>query len=207
MPIFEKNGRQVAFIHVPKAAGTSIEMMFKNAGWSMTFYSTTAGGYEVSSQHMRYSELKEKIPNLDDIPSFAIVREPLQRLISEWAYQTNQMFSSDLEFNDFVRHLDCSLKQTKIYWDNHWRPQVDFLDGPIDKVIKLENMTESLLPFLGEKNIILDPVVPHINKKKRVGKYDRGALAISSESIERILRVYERDYTELGYPPVIQGKE
>jgi hypothetical protein len=201
MPIFEKNGRRVVFIHVPKAAGSSVEQLFKNEGWEMSFYKNSLDGNNVSPQHMTYQALSKHVPDIDELISFAIVREPFQRLVSEWRYQTELIESSKLEFNDFVRHLDCSLAENKYYWDNHWRPQTDFIDESIDQVIKIDSMNESLLPFLRENEIMVDPVIPHTNKRKKKNTIHNQVSTVSDESKERILRVYGRDYAELGYEP------
>ena len=110
---------------------------------------------------------------------------------------------SKLNFNDFVRHLDCSLAKDKYYWDNHWRPQTDFIDENIDEVIKMESIKESLLPFLRDNEIMVDPVLPHTNKRKKKSKLHQKAFTLSAETRDRVLRIYEQDYVELGYPPVI----
>ena len=200
MPIFEKNGRRVAFIHIPKAAGSSVETMFKAEGWSMSVYKEAYDGYTVSEQHRTYASVKETVDDLDEIDSFVITRDPLSRLISEWRYQTEKVKSSKLDFDDFVRHVECSLEQNKSYWDNHWRPQVDFLDENIDAVIKMESMNLELPDFLRNKGIMEDPRIRHVNRhaKKSVG----GRLKMSPESKDRILRIYGRDYIVLGYEPV-----
>lgn len=199
MPIFEKNGRRVAFIHIPKAAGSSVEQLFKANGWTMTFYRSTHDGYKVSDQHQTYVDLKQKIPDLDEIDSFAITRDPLSRLISEWGYQTKRIGSSKLSFSDFVRHLECSLKVDVRYWDNHYRPQADFYDDEINAVIKMENISGELPRFLREKGIMEDAQIPHVNRlrKSRNGQ----GLFVSPEVQERIMRVYGEDYGKFGYEP------
>ena len=200
MPIFEKNGRRVAFIHVPKAAGSSVEAMFKSDGWSMSFYKENYDGYQISEQHRTYESMKDSIHDLDELDSFVITREPLSRLISEWRYQTGKVKSSKLDFNDFVRHVECSLKQDKGYWDNHWRSQVDFLDENINAVIKMESMSEELPMFLRNSGIMKDPRIPHVNRHKKKSMVRK--LSISQKSKDIILRMYERDYAILGYEPV-----
>lgn len=199
MPIFEKNGRRVAFIHIPKAAGSSVEQLFTSGGWTMSFYKPTYDGYTVSDQHQTYQDLKKRIPDLDELESFAITRDPFSRLVSEWGYQTKRIKSSKLNFNDFVRHLECSLKVDERYWDNHYRPQTDFIDEGINAVIKMEDISDGLTNFLHEHKIMQKARIPHVNKrKKRRNGEDR---SISVELKERIMRVYEQDYVKLGYEP------
>ena len=199
MPIFEKNGRRVAFIHIPKAAGSSVEKMFKADGRSMSLFKQTYDGYTVSDQHKTYSSLKEDLHDLDELDSFTITREPFSRLVSEWGYQTDRIQSSALDFHDFVRHVECSLKVNKEYWDNHFRPQTDFLDDRMNAVIKMERMQEELPSFLQERGILSGAVIPHANKVNDGNT--RRQISLDAETRERIMRVYERDYLELGYEP------
>lgn len=203
MPIFEKKGRRVAFIHIPKAAGSSVEHLFKSDGWTMSFYKPTYDGYTVSDQHQTYRDLKKRIADLDELKSFVITRDPFSRLVSEWGYQTKRIRSSNLSFSDFVRHLECSLRVDTRYWDNHYRPQSDFIDDHIDAVIKMEDIREGLPIFLRENGIMNDPKIPHINRvqKRRI----RPELNVDHEVRERIMRVYARDYTMLGYERMSHG--
>ena len=199
MPIFEKNGKRVAFIHIPKAAGSSVEHLFKSDGWAMSFYKPTFDGYKVSDQHQTYRDLKKRIPDLDELDSFAITRDPFTRLVSEWGYQTKRIRSSKLSFNDFVRHLECSLGVDKGYWDNHYRPQTDFIEDEINAVIKMEDIREALPVFLRENGIMDDPKIPHVNRLEK--RRNKPELAMSREVEDRIMRVYEKDFAELGYEP------
>ena len=207
MPLFEKNGRRIVFIHIPKAAGSSVEALFKEQGWSLGFYQRIKDRDAIAHQHYTYSDLKSHIPDIDDLCSFAIVRDPFDRIISEWVYQSERMRTSDLEFNDFVRHVDCSLQLDRTYWDNHWRPQTDFIDEKMNLVIKMEKMNEVLLPFLNDNEIIVNPMMPHTNRRKKRKRSAGRVLSVNAESRDRILRIYARDYDELGYSPFVTVTE
>ena len=200
MPIFEKNGKRVAFIHIPKAAGSSVEHLFKSDGWTMSFYKPTFDGYKVSDQHQTYRDLKKRIPDLDELKSFAITRDPFSRLVSEWGYQTKRIKSSKLSFCDFVRHLECSLRVDERYWDNHYRPQTDFCDDGLNAIIKMENIREELPDFLRENGIMKDPKVPHLNRLQK--RREREDLSMTAQLRERIMQIYSQDYAKLGYAPV-----
>ena len=132
MPIFEKQGQRLAFIHIPKAAGSSIERYFTDLGWVMSFYLPCTDPNDPADHHLTYSVLRERIPDLDTIPSFCVVRNPYRRIVSEWRWHRTVMRTTIISFPDFVRRMTVSLQTSQTYWDNHWRPQSDFLDDAID---------------------------------------------------------------------------
>jgi hypothetical protein len=73
----------------------------------------------------------------------------------------------------------------------------------MDLVIKMEKLNETLLPFLNDNEIIVNPVMPHTNKRKKRNRTQRRSLSVNEESRDRILAMYAKEYAELGYQPVI----
>jgi hypothetical protein len=103
--------------------------------------------------------------NRPDWYQFAVVRNPLDRLVSGYVDKfckgdANEAFVKDvvdsvdkrrpdslgtLTFSEFVDHL-ASSDITRV--DPHWRPQSQILDGVrIDKFIKLEELASELVPL------------------------------------------------------------
>ena len=204
MPIFEKNGRRVAFVHVPKVAGTSIELLFKNHGWNMTLHARHYNPYVPSPQHMTYEDLGEVVPDLDSLTSFRVVRSPMARVRSEWQYQFGILKYTMLDFIDFVRHMEASLMISKTYWDNHWRPQSDFVSDKVDRVFKIEEIAKELPLFLAEHEIIEKAELPHNNRSQRKKKTYRKHYRVDQVTADRIKRIYRCDYERFrvfGYAP------
>lgn len=198
MPIFKKNGKRLAFIHIPKAAGSSIERYFTDLGWKMTFYLPCSDPNLPSEQHFTYTVLRERVPDLDDIPSFCVVRDPFQRMVSEWRWQRDIMKNTMLSFSDFVRRVDMSLRSSRTYWDNHWRPQSDFVSDEIDSVIRMESLKKEFEAFLDMQG--LDPSIklPMINRTRKTAR-TRLRIKATPEAIERLVRIYRDDFEQFGY--------
>ena len=199
VPIFHKQGRRVAFIHIPKVAGTSIEALFKSNGWEMEFHARHYDPYAPSPQHLTYESLKEHVPDLDSLVSFAVVRDPMARIRSEWQYQFGVLNSTMLDFGDFLRHVECSLSVSKTYWDNHWRPQSDFLSDELNRVFSLEEISRELPTFLGENDILQSSEIPHNNRSKRKNNNRfKKCYQVTEETADRIKRIYKVDYERFG---------
>lgn len=198
MPIFEKQGQRIAFIHIPKAAGSSIERYFTDLGWVMSFYLPCTDPNDPADHHLTYSVLRERIHDLDEIPSFCVVRNPYHRIVSEWRWHRTVMRTTMVSFPDFVRRMSVSLQTSQTYWDNHWRPQSDFLDDAIDTVIRLENLDTEFAAFLQKQG--LDPSIklPRTNRTKH--RFRRTLQPKTTpETIERIRKIYAVDFECLGY--------
>ena len=195
----------MAFVHVPKVAGTSIELLFKNHGWNMTLHARHYDPYVPSPQHMTYTDLGQAVPDLDSLTSFMVIRSPMARIRSEWQYHFGVLFHTLLDFPDFVRHMESSLEVSKTYWDNHWRPQSDFASDKMDRIFQIENISQELPVFLEEHDIIKNAELPHNNRSQRNKKkvYQRH-YRVDQVTADRINRIYGCDYDrfhEFGYTP------
>ena len=198
VPIFQKHGRRIAFIHIPKVAGSSIETLFKNHGWEMEFHARHYDAYVPSPQHLTYEALREQVPDLDSLISFAVVRDPMARVRSEWQYQFSILKATLLDFPDFIRHMEASLSVSKTYWDNHWRPQSDFLSDELDRVFCLEELSRELPNFLDEHDIIRNGEVPHSNRSRRGSNRFMKLYRVDQATADRIKRIYRSDYERFG---------
>lgn len=198
MPIFEKQGRRIAFIHIPKAAGSSIEKYFTQLGWTMTFYSQFNDPNIPADQHLTYTALRDRVPDLDSIPSFTVVRNPYKRIVSEWRWHRTVVRTTMISFSDFVRRVFTSLKTSKTYWDNHWRPQSDFLNENIDCIVQLENIDAELGVFLEKQGFDPNIKLPRTNQTKH--RFRRSLTADTTpETIARIQQIYAIDFEQLNY--------
>lgn len=131
---------KIAFIHIPKTAGTSIEeaLGLINDNYRESFFSGQRWypGTKVYPQHFTYQELRSRVLNLDDFFSFTFVRNPYDRLYSEWCYRKKMKGS----LRKFLRHVCESLKRSSCSGSNHFRPQVDFVADSLDFVGKYEQL-------------------------------------------------------------------
>ncbi len=205
MPIFVRSERRIAFIHIPKAAGTSIEKHFELSGWKMDYYEPCKTPWDPALHHLTYDALRNIVEDLDEIPSFCIVRNPFKRMVSEWRWQRTTRRSTLLNFPDFVRRVEVSLTQSKTYWDNHWRPQSDFINENINSVMRLEKLGTDFPEFLANNGF--DPMeqIPRYGRSKLWGRLPR--LTLNDEALDRVRRIYKSDFDSFGYstePPPLK---
>ena len=113
MPIFQMGDRSVFFAHIPKTGGSSVERMFKDAGWK----TTRLGNPGKHNQHAPASLYQQ----WDDLPEekFVIIRHPVSRFVSELKYRKRPHTVTETWLNQVKK--DPSMQ------DNHLRSQVEFL--------------------------------------------------------------------------------
>jgi hypothetical protein len=139
------------FIHIPKCAGTTIEKALdiqkEEFFFSKNRFSTLL---KVSPQHFTYRNLKI-ISNLNKFKLFTVVRNPYDRIVSEYKYIQNgeNEYWADFKnitFDTFVEKIFL-LDEFKRYdlFDSHFELQYSFIEEGEDliKVFKYENLQEA----------------------------------------------------------------
>jgi hypothetical protein len=190
---------KVAFVHIPKAAGTSVEkalgMMSASAvdkvedtlwgfcadsKYSTTFY-----------QHLLAREMVEVAPKaMDEYFSFAIIRNPYARAVSSWQWKMKVgVAKKGISFKEFL--------ETK-YEGNHDLPQYDFItkDGKVivDKVIRFEELSkgwEEVCSYLG-KELELPKSNVSSEGKHYSEYYDK-------ETRQMVEKLFSKDINLFGY--------
>jgi glycosyltransferase involved in cell wall biosynthesis len=200
MPLFSKDGKELLFIHIPKCGGTSLEKIFRPE-LKMSLYHEGPGELRCSPQHFHASYLESlfdyRIP-----PSIAVVRNPFDRLVSEFMYQRQQGLIENIEFDQFVNNSLGEYWQNNYVHDNHIRPQVEFIAS--DTVIfRLEeagieaarNYITKFFAFTKKAKM------PKENVSKKID------FAISPQTIDLINSFYQRDFEFLGYTEIRPGRK
>lgn len=181
--------RGLGFIHIPKAAGTSI---------SRAIYGTRTGHFTIE-EFNRYRSNK-----LEDIPLFSVIREPISRIVSSYNYAINSGGTdgtirrdsaySSAEFSDFNEFcVNWLAKQDMQRIDRIFWPQVEFLDPALenyglDFVCTLEEIS-SLELYLKSSHGI-DVKIQKLNNTKSAETH----VQISQESKEIINSIYSDDF-------------
>ena len=185
MPICKK--RKIIFVHIPKTAGKSLIDYFRFKKDNQHFYGTsnivkaniskyhkqTFGGYKLSGMEYSHYTLKflsQHINLKNYIFSFAFVRNPFDKLVSEffWRIRVKHSFEPFFKlelkkenFERFVHHLaevKLSYKKKNVLWESHFYPQTNFvyLNGKlgVNFLGRFENLEEDIkkLNFLLLKN-------------------------------------------------------
>ena len=177
--------RGILFIHIPKNAGTSI---------THALY-----GMNVGHETIRY--FQRRMHDLTDFPSFAILRDPVQRFMS--AYRYARAGGSDLRhvargfratymaFGGIDDALDHIARARSPYdMDHIFRPQIWYLTDVhgrigVDHLFMLDDMTR-IQRFVR----CYTPVpIGHAN----VGEHQDDEMP-STDQIARIRQIYRQDY-------------
>lgn len=91
MPLYLNDEQAVTFLHIPKTAGTTIETWLNDSGkyQQILFSQKKLEGMLVTPQHLGYHTLTEltKTLNRPLEYKFAVVRNPFERIVSEFFYR------------------------------------------------------------------------------------------------------------------------
>ncbi len=159
MPLFTNNNSRVLFIHIPKTAGTSVELMLCKY-YAISFHSEGfIPALRVTPQHLQISDIKVMLDSSFWDYSFAIVRNPYSRLESEYFYQMDKRSLQFQKYPDFsnwvLNHID-RVKKNRFHLDNHLRPQYEFIDSDVE-IFKFEAGIDFIIKELSKKLEFKEP--------------------------------------------------
>jgi hypothetical protein len=162
------------FIHIPKCAGTTIEKALDMQKEEFFFSKNRFNALlKVSPQHFKYKNLNQ-ICNLDKFKIFTVVRNPYDRIVSEYKYIQNGeneywVDFKNISFDAFVEKIFL-LDKFKRYdlFDGHFDLQYSFIEEGEDlvKLFKYENLQE-VFDWL---NLITDSTItfPHERNSEKM---------------------------------------
>ncbi|MEM7190692.1 MAG: sulfotransferase family 2 domain-containing protein [Pseudomonadota bacterium] len=208
MPLHRINGRVILFIHVPKAGGTSVEKALEQQG-GVALYDP---GYlflnrpwsRCSPQHMHLALLRRAIrPGFCDA-EFAIVREPMERFLSEYRFRRfmrtlpkADKFNLDpgepADLNPWAEWVLETYSQNPFILDNHIRPQSAFVGEGV-KVFRLEDGLGRVFDWLSRTTGMM--LTPSSTRYNETGKRP---LALDPGLRRKVLAFYAADYEAFGY--------
>lgn len=218
MPVFY--AYRLVHIHIPKTAGTAIETYFHDIGhlkWG--YLSWTGSGYGhgrwYEYQHLSMYELRT-LSNaaFDGYRSFAVVRDPYSRVISEFLWRCwirSQYPNASIEFFDsFKTFLESIPKDIDSQWLNHmqgadrkWanflihvRPQYHYVDDGegkslVDDILNFESLDQDMARLLNPYGLNADRFrAPEIRDLKHY--YTSALLDVVNE-------IYAKDFDRFRY--------
>jgi hypothetical protein len=185
-------------MHVPKAGGTSIEAWLRES-YPLSFHSSAvAHRMPVVPQHA-HGELIEYLfaPDFFDY-SFAVVRNPYRRALSEYNYRMDHRRRRDRllprpSFGRWVRWAFRRYRHDRYLYSNHIRPQCEFV-LKTTAAFRLEDGLDDLRSWL-EAIVGAAPtgVIPFHNRSKSL------ETQIDPATAELIAEFYARDFAAFGY--------
>lgn len=195
MPLLiEPSERKLLFIHIPKTAGTSLKSKIKK-NVNIAFNFEFKNELPCPPQHFHYELLQRLgITELSN-ESFAIVRHPLARFISEYSYRkrVDKKFRY-IDLLTFSLFIQKSFEKNKYIFSNHIRPQTEFL-GPKTKIFKVEDGLEEVFkcyPQFFEDRKLQEEV-------QRTNSSNSEQIYIDDITIEIVKNIYKEDFCEFDY--------
>jgi hypothetical protein len=175
VPVFEKAGKYVLFVHIPKAGGTTIEHIFRQNHWNVHLFdggdtsSSLNNVLKCSPQHWHAAILKDVLRLNSFAAELCTIRHPIDRIKSEYRWRRKH-FGINKIANDWIAAAIEEFKRNPFVHDNHIRPQSEFI-LPSLQVFRIEDGIESIFSFL---NAALKEEI----------RYDKNYIAMRSETVE-----------------------
>jgi len=199
-PLLVDDEHKFVYVPISKNACTSIKNWYAKLKGDEEYTHEKSADFH-NGQGAKYNKLF-----FDDYFVFAVVRNPIERLLSAyvWKFLTkkdppvpqinrhiNGSENDTISFGQFVRFVANSPDQ---YCDVHWRPQHTFLEGiKIDYLARMETLTDDLKNISKEIGIKIE--LDRLNKSK---KYDLNGY-YTPMLRQMAEKRYAKDGKEFGY--------
>lgn len=196
--------KKTVFVHIPKTGGISIERSVNLRLGDMQRLYAFAGPLEMA--HMTADMIRNLIGRgiYERCFVFAVVRNPFDRLVSEWAWKKETgdkrgLTGSGKTFEEFTKELHQKFEGIKLLphrQRTHFEPQKKFVvdhDGNIivDRILRFEKMSE-VAQLVEER---LGAKLPWVNKTDHENYQEY----YTKELIEMVTDMYGQDLEHFGY--------
>ena len=219
MPVIRIMNREAMvtalFSFVPKTGGTALVEFFRKTGFEIFFYDENnpiVGLLKVPTQHFQY-DLLDDIFNIEAFNhSFAIVRNPLDRIKSDyvWWYRDHFGRTRVPSFDEWVPFVFAQYAENPYILDNHIRPQHMFSGPKLAKTYRYEDGLEAIFTDVCEAcGLVVDrgrldedaKFIDRINGSEAYLGDGRTSADIeaSDATVQKIRDFYRQDY-EAFYP-------
>ena len=202
MPLCHR--RRLKFLHVPKTGGTALVKA-------------------LDLEHTGYHDGWWDYPGeTKDYCTFAVVREPLARFVSQYNYAMSQETvwhkqGTQHEYPDLQALREMTLLevvddlrkplQKRLLKECGWWTQSQFIfnhqeDLQCDYLLRYEELEADLAVMLRRQNLKPISIPPSNVSQKTI---TRGDLLVNKQFLERFVSVYDRDFELLGYERPLRG--
>jgi len=197
MPIDFDN--KVAFIHVPKVAGTSIEVRYglNNArclySWDWKAY--CVDGVQYAPQHLTPALLSTIVPDFDAYTSFCFVRHPYAKMVSEYYFLHVAYYKKPIRIWSewhFRRWLERTASKKDM---DHLLPQNAYATG-CQHVWRLEELPEKIETLDRWFHFQGNEPLGHHKKANHTAKRTQG---LKQKTKDLIYELYREDFEALSF--------
>ena len=216
MPVYHRS--RLIHIHIPKTGGTAIERFFHSID-DMVWGKESWLGQEYlhhrwyEFQHLSMSELLSFTTEFRAFHSFAVIRNPYSRLVSEfhWRHSILQQRDAPLRSFDSIEDLVWAIpSQIDTQWRDcltgadqrqsnfliHVRPQHHYVCLPngkqvVTELLRFEQLKQDFNALLSRYGMHTDAIRP-FREQNFVDYFDR-------DTLDRVNAIYASDFTLGGY--------
>jgi len=211
MPIIKASGKLIFYAHVPKCAGSTVEVFLKQRFGPLAFHYNYylqipphARWSRTSPQHVDRQSLAVLFPKGFFDESFAIVRHPVARLVSAFHFhsEVTRQIPPNVGFSEWLADLPELRADNPFAHDNHSRP-MDELVPEDARIFYIEHGVDLLVPWFDQVlGTVAGPrTLPHVNKRADYGKSSAPKVSPSQRDIDMIAAYYAQDFRRFGYEP------
>ena len=214
MPLIQFNvggiKKTAFFSFIPKTGGTALIQAFRALGARIYLHeenNPVVGVLRCPSQHFHY-ELSSKIIDIGAANhAFAVIRHPLTRAISDykWAYRNAKSSTRIPWIDDWLETLLKHYNRNGFIFDNHLRPQTEFVGPQIKAIYRYEDgLDKALIKTL--KAMQLTPTSDTVNIPRENTSSELMTQLVKKHSKDRLLaaerivrKFYAKDYQRFEY--------
>lgn len=198
MPLAHHDGHSIFFAHVPKTGGSSVEdyLLQRFGSLSIRQRPDQPGRKRdiiQSCSHLSAADLQSLLPDHLDL-CFAVVRDPVRRITSEYGFQHGISRISRVGFAIWLRAVLAAARRDPRVYENHIRPQGDLVPEGAE-AFKLENGLEAVVARI---DAVTGQTAPQAAMRHLLQRPSQ-SVTLTQQDVALIVAFYAADYTRFGY--------
>jgi hypothetical protein len=196
MPLFRINGALIYFVHIPKTGGSSVEAYLSRLGSTALVTTNDHSWPHCNAQHMEAAAYQRILPRDFYDYGFAIVRNPFDRIVSEYRMRRMDQAARGRRIKDFPDWVETVFRRYRgdhYILDNHIRPQGEFVSDGIEVFMLERGLTKALERVSEIAGVASGSDLPRLRASEPIG------FKVSAACAARVADFYRRDFDAFGY--------
>lgn len=192
--------RKLEFIHIPKNAGTTIEYLGKKHNIPWGRFNMTLNSIDnniCSFWHIPPKHLKAGTSVYDKSPTFCVIRDPFDRIVSAYVY-LHRFNPSRLNATDMNEWLQLHLPRISKSVENdcHFLPQHEFIfrddaSPTCEHILNFHELDSQFNSLMQKYSLDVD--ITTVPKKNTMGTTSLTSKDLDSKSRSLIRSIYTKD--------------